>query len=85
MMHDVGDGQKSERGQNHFVSGTDAEGKQSKMEGGGSGTDHDRVRHRVITGELGLKGLELGAHAELRRAQHGCNRRNFRFANIGRR
>jgi hypothetical protein len=85
VMHDVGDGQKSERGQNHFVPGTDAEGKQSEMEGGGSGTDHDRVRHRVIAGKLGLKGREFGAHAELGRAQHDSNRRNFLFADIGRR
>jgi hypothetical protein len=84
VMHGVGDGQKGEGGQNDFVPGTHSEGKQGKVEGRGSGTDHDRVRHRVIAGELGLKRRELRAHAQLRRPQHGRNRGNFRFANIGR-
>ena len=79
----VGDGDKGEGGDDHFVAFTDAESEQRKVKAGCSGTDGYGVGDLMIRGQRRFKGCKLRAKAEVRGAQNGGYRFDFGFGDVG--
>ena len=84
LEHGVSHSYKGERGHDDLVALADAQRKQRQMQTGGAGADGHGVIHGVIRGQRGFKGRELGAQAEVRRAQDGGDGIDLRLGNVGR-
>ena len=62
------------RNRDHLVAGTDPEGQERQVQGGGAGGDGDAVAGADEVGELPFEGLGLGAENELPGTQHPSHR-----------